>query len=174
MTIDESWLQQVAASIKLPPLNPQVTRNLLPIIEIHIRQLLQQSYKYTLRSHSKVLTVEDFNCALFSNKIEPVYGLSSNSSSDQLLGRGIKDNLNSPVNLTTGVIDLNELASTPLPPIPLKPQFHMHWLVVDGEQPMIAENPTISGKLQSDDTSDNAIALPKEMQVYFLVHRNTI
>ena len=152
---DEDWLQAVAADIKLPTLSPGVTRTLLPVIEAHIRQLLQQSYKYTRKSHNKAMTVEDFNLALMANKIEPVYGF---SDSDRPSVRSSDDNK------TPGLIYLTEYAITPLPPIPLKPQLHLHWLAVHGEQPMISENPSISCKSSKDDDV-KSMALPKEMQV---------
>lgn len=149
--IDENWLQEVAASINLPSLSPSVCRTLLPVIEAHIRQLIQQSYKFTRKSHSKTLTVEDFNLALFSNKLEPIYGLTNSYTNKE------------PVQ-SSAFVNLTEFASTPLPPIPLKPQIHLHWLVVNGRQPMIAENPSISSKSSVGGDDLKPMSLPKEMQ----------
>ena len=48
-----------------------------------------------------------------------------------------------------------------LPPLPLKNELHLHWLAVNGSQPLIPENPS-SLILNSEDLPT---ALPKEMQV---------
>ena len=74
-TLTEAWLQRVARDISLPPLSPSVCSNVLPIVEAHIRQLLQQAYKFSKKANGNFLVVGDFNLALQSNKLEKVYGV---------------------------------------------------------------------------------------------------
>ena len=153
--LQEEWLQDLAASIKLPSLSPSVCRTLFAVIEANLRQLIQKAWKYTRRSHSRTMKVEDFNLALLANKDQPIYGL-TNPHADRQQN---KDNLG------PGYVNLIDFANTPLPPIPLKPQIHLHWLAVNGEQPMIAENPSISSKAAMGDDEFKTMSLPKEMQV---------
>lgn len=152
--LQEEWLQDLAASIKLPSLSPSVCRTLFAVIEANLRQLIQKAWKYTRRSHSRTMKVEDFNLALLANKDQPIYGL-TNPHADRQQN---KDNLG------PGYVNLIDFANTPLPPIPLKPQIHLHWLAVNGEQPMIAENPSISSKAAMGDDEFKTMSLPKEMQ----------
>jgi hypothetical protein len=45
---------------------------------------------------------------------------------------------------------------------PLKPEISLHWLAVNGHQPLIAENPSII----SAEAEEQPHSLPKEMQVW--------
>jgi transcription initiation factor TFIID subunit 6 len=40
-------------------------------------------------------------------------------------------------------MDLNEILNAPLPGIPIQPMLNIHWLAVEGVQPMIPENESI-------------------------------
>ena len=86
-----------------------------------------------------------------------------------------------------------DLVKRPLPHYPLKPELTLHWLAVEGVQPAIPENPTISAPslLSSHESTSNAsqaiqkedqdnahissgssslslVALPKEMQLVYI------
>ena len=54
-----------------------------------------------------------------------------------------------------------DLVKETLPPVPLKSELHLHWLAVNGCQPLTAENPSPLS-IQAEDIPT---ALPKEMQV---------
>ncbi len=119
------------------------------------------------------------------NKIEPVYGLSSSDTSLQSKQTTSaptmksSDQMHNIINLGGYIfmsccwmpplnISLNvsvEMAKNPLPPCPLKPQLSFHWLVVNGVQPQIAENPSVI----SAEAEELPHALPKEMQVQHFV-----
>lgn len=41
------------------------------------------------------------------------------------------------------VVDVSEILNAPLPHIPMQPTLNIHWLAVDGVQPLIPENETM-------------------------------
>jgi hypothetical protein len=55
-TITENWAQDVAASNKIPALSPASCRQLLPVVEMQVRKIIQQSYKFQKRGKGKSLT----------------------------------------------------------------------------------------------------------------------
>jgi hypothetical protein len=48
-----------------------------------------------------------------------------------------------------------------LVPCPLKPEVSLHWLAVNGGQPLTADNPSVI----TADADDQPLLLPKELQV---------
>jgi hypothetical protein len=50
-TFQERWFQEIAESAKLSPLSPEVINTLLPIVELHIRKIIQNAHKH--QRHSK-------------------------------------------------------------------------------------------------------------------------
>ena len=74
-SLSETWLQEVTKRNGLPPLRPAVAKALLPVVEMQLRKIVQQGYKFTRRGKSSKLTVEDVNQALELYKLEPIYGL---------------------------------------------------------------------------------------------------
>ncbi|CAN0375922.1 unnamed protein product, partial [Hapterophycus canaliculatus] len=38
-------------------------------------------------------------------------------------------------------LSLSQVANAALPVCPIEPGFHMHWLAVDGQQPLLPQNP---------------------------------
>jgi hypothetical protein len=51
VTFQERWFQEIAESAKLSPLSPEVINTLLPIVELHIRKIIQNAHKH--QRHSK-------------------------------------------------------------------------------------------------------------------------
>lgn len=56
--LSDAWLQDVADSLRLPPLSPSVLNALLPAIELQIRRIVQQSHKYQRRAKASTLKGE--------------------------------------------------------------------------------------------------------------------
>lgn len=54
------------------------------------------------------------------------------------------------------------MAKSQLPPAPLASNLTLHWLVVEGSQPAIPENPSIVA-----DREELPTTLPREMQVLY-------
>ena len=55
-------------------------------------------------------------------------------------------------------MDLTELASAPLPKIPMGVSLRAHWLAIDGVQPSIPENPPAQSKEQLSQESSNPLS----------------
>lgn len=54
--LSESWLQDVAVrSAGLNPVSAEVVQELLPIVELQIRRIVQQAHKFQRRSKSSQL-----------------------------------------------------------------------------------------------------------------------
>jgi transcription initiation factor TFIID subunit 6 len=110
--------------------------------------------------------VEDVNLALSLNGIQEIYGLCPpNSLGASSSGATVPSNT---------VVNLLEFAKQPIPKCPLLPELSLHWLAVDGFQPLIPENPSASTtaihpSVVSDggDISDQPLSLPKEIQHFF-------
>ena len=196
MSITEAWLQDVCESVSVPAVAPSVSRKVLPVVEMQVKKLIQQAAKFQKRGKGRAMTVDDVNLALALNGLEEIYGLcppldtvgtttstSSSSSSSSASSSS-----------TAGPVDLLDFAKQPVPPCPLIPEICLHWLVVDGSQPLIPENPLLvasgagdgGGKAKdssaakpaaSSSSSSSAVAvpgdanahfsLPKEMQHFF-------
>ena len=181
--LTESWLQEVVGDNNLPALPPSITKLLLPVIEVEVKRIIQQSHKFQRRSKSRKLTVNDINLALYMNRAEEVYGLSSGSlllksHSAIELTRGDNETQNNTssasasasITIEASKIDLVELARQPLPKFPIAPQIALHWLAIGGVQPKIPENPNVIVK-EPDSQPSN---LPREMQFLYARTTNSI
>jgi hypothetical protein len=71
-TLKEPWLQDIAESIRIPAVSPMVTRTLLPVIELQIRKIAQQAFKFYKRGKGQKLTGKNkiFLIYIFSIKKE--------------------------------------------------------------------------------------------------------
>jgi transcription initiation factor TFIID subunit 6 len=171
MSLTEDWLQDVAESCKIEAVAPSVTRIILPVVEIQIKRIIQQAAKIQKRGKGRNLTVEDINLALSLNGLEEIYGL--NPPSDSVVTSSTSNNV--------GIINLLEFAKQPIPRCPLIPELSLHWLAVEGCQPLIPENPLfVADKSKADSTNVGGAgslaasidtgrpwSLPKEMQHFF-------
>ena len=181
MSLTEDWLQDVAESCKIEAVAPSLTRKILPVVEIQIKRIIQQAAKIQKRGKGHNLTVEDINLALSLNGLEEIYGL--NPPSDAVVAVG-GAGTSSSTSSNTGIINLLEFAKQPIPRCPLIPELSLHWLAVEGCQPLIPENPlsvadkgnkssvdSISGggggSLAASIDTGRPWSLPKEMQHFF-------
>ena len=105
------------------------------------------------------LSVEDVNQALASHNLEPLYGLAGESNLERMSfhdhsnHKEVEDGAEEEKSrfLGLGMVSLTEMAKAPLPKLPLAPELTMHWLAVDGVQPVIAENPSVLVSMHSHD-----------------------
>jgi hypothetical protein len=54
--LDEQWLQDIAEAMGISALSPSAVKMVLPVVEAHIKKIVQQSHKFQRRSKSKALT----------------------------------------------------------------------------------------------------------------------
>ena len=175
--LTEEWLQDVAKAYRVPPLRPAVVKLLLPALEYRLRMVVQDAYKFMRRGKGMTLSVEDVNQALASHNLEPLYGLAGESNLERMSfhdhsnHKEVEDGAEEEKSrfLGLGMVSLTEMAKAPLPKLPLAPELTMHWLAVDGVQPVIAENPSVLVSMHSHDLGDHP-QLSKEMcQFYYRV-----
>ena len=174
MSLTEDWLQDVAESCKIDAVAPTLTRKILPVVEMQIKRIIQQAAKIQKRGKGRNLTVEDINLALSLNGLEEIYGLNPPSDAVVAIGSGTTSSSSSG---SAGIINLLEFAKQHIPRCPLIPELSLHWLAVEGCQPLIPENPlSVTDKGKSDSGAGGIAAavdterpwsLPKEMQHFF-------
>jgi transcription initiation factor TFIID subunit 6 len=110
--------------------------------------------------------VEDVNLALSLNGIQEIYGLSPPSAlGSSSSGASVSSN---------NVVNLSEFSKQPIPKCPLLPELSLHWLAVDGFQPLIPENPSAATTVihasvvgDPNDAADQPLSLPKEIQHFY-------
>lgn len=108
--------------------------------------------------------MDDINLALSLNGLEEIYGLCPSKTAGSS-SSGMPASTSTLVNLLT-------FARQPIPKCPLLPELSLHWLAVDGCQPLIPENPSaativnpsISGRV---DISDHPLSLSQEIQHFY-------
>lgn len=183
-SLTESWLENAVESMQMPALSPSASRTLLAAVEASVKKVIQRANKFQRRGKKQILTVEDLNLALKMNGDEPIYGVYR--AHDPLLGKNKVDFGSAYTYISTIdkqsimfsyiIHNLNvysvELLKQPLPSLPLQPEVCLHWLAVEGVQPLIPENPTVSSSASAIHTTsgaggddDGLTTLPREMQV---------
>lgn len=185
MSLSEEWLQELCIENRISPIKPNVVKKILPNVELRLRQLIEKANKFRRRGKRRVLKVEDINEALKLEGKEPLYGHKSSGKSMTLAhfkerraqaGNGKLDTSSSSsasgnakkANEQEDSVSLIDVATKSPPRCPLLPEFSLHWLAVDGVQPMIAENPMLPAS-QAGDLGDHP-QLPKELcQLYYRV-----
>jgi transcription initiation factor TFIID subunit 6 len=179
MSLTETWLQDVAESSNIPAVAPSVSRKALPVIEMQLKKIIQLAAKFQKHGKGRTLTVEDINLALSLNGLEEIYGLCPPSESVSKLGTSTSGAMgsssassSSSSSSSTAIINLLDFAKQPIPRCPLIPELTLHWLAVEGCQPLIQENPLpVADKGKRDVAGSNAVdlplSLPKEMQHFF-------
>ena len=165
--LSEAWLQEVAASNRVSALRPAAVNAMLPPVEVHLRHIIEQAYKFTRRGKGQCMTVRDVNLALSNVGAEPLHGLVDPPESgngvygdDGADGAGAAEEETSD---TAKNVNLLDLAKQPLLPCPLLPDLSLHWLAVEGAQPQIPENPRLLGPLEQQEQ----LQLPKEMRQFY-------
>ncbi|ETL85343.1 hypothetical protein, variant 5 [Phytophthora nicotianae] len=169
-------LQIVAQSLGLDDISDECVRELLPEVELRVRQVVQDALKFQRHSRRPQLDPTHVNQALQARNLESLYGFSSPGTvkykpcedSETLFFAEEEE------------LELNELLNVPLGQIPLQPVLNLHWLAVDGVQPLIPENESV----EDDSTCHTSIKdeafvnhvdrkprvkhiLTEEMQLYY-------
>lgn len=132
-------IQIYAESIGIRSLKEDVCVAIAQDVEYRLRELIQDAEKFMHHSKRSRLAVDDINNALMAKHADPLWGF---DPSETLNFRQIP---HSGLFVVPDVeVDLEAFISGPLPRAPLRPQFTVHWLAIEGVQPMIPENPSVS------------------------------
>uniref|UniRef100_M4BHA3 TATA box binding protein associated factor (TAF) histone-like fold domain-containing protein n=1 Tax=Hyaloperonospora arabidopsidis (strain Emoy2) TaxID=559515 RepID=M4BHA3_HYAAE len=152
-------LQVVAQSLGLDDISSDCVGELMPEIELRVREVVQDALKFQRHSRRSQLDPTHINQALHYRPCED----------HESLFFAVEEEL-----------ELSELLNAPLGQIPLQPVLNVHWLAVDGVQPLIPENESV----EDDSTCHTSIkdeafvnnidrkprvkhVLTEEMQLYY-------
>jgi hypothetical protein len=58
-SLDEQWLQDIAESMGISALSPNVVKMILPVVDAHIKKITQQAHKFQRRSKAQSMTGAD-------------------------------------------------------------------------------------------------------------------
>ncbi|TDH73197.1 uncharacterized protein CCR75_003078 [Bremia lactucae] len=164
-------LQVVAQSLGLDDISDEAVRELLPEIEFRVREIVQDALKFQRHSRRPQLDPTHVNQALQARNLE--------ASPGTIKYKPCKDN-ETLYFAEEEELALSELLNAPLGQIPLQPVLNIHWLAVDGIQPLIPENESV----EDDSTCHTSIkdeafvnnvdrkprikhVLTEEMQLYY-------
>eukprot|EP01133_Synstelium_polycarpum_P016865 gene16865-20050_t len=104
-----------------------------------IREIAQESIKFMKHSRREYLTTEDINHALKLRNIEVLYGFSASEPSKF-------SKVLTPTQAIYFVqekeLDFQEIIAAALPKCPREPSLSIHWLSLEGVQPLIPQNPS--------------------------------
>jgi len=108
-----------------------------------LKEIVQDASKFMRHSYRQRLTTHDIDAALRARRIEPLYGFTATEYIPLRYasggGRELHFNEDSEV-------DLANFIEQPAPKIPAPVKIRAHWLVIDGVQPSIPENPAPAKK----------------------------
>ncbi|KAF4031358.1 TAF6 C-terminal HEAT repeat domain [Phytophthora infestans] len=169
-------LQVVAQSLGLDDISDECVCELLPEVELRVRQVVQDALKFQRHSRRPQLDPTHVNQALQARNLESLYGFSAPGN---VKYKPCEDN-ETLYFAEEEELELNELLNAPLGQIPLQPVLNVHWLAVDGVQPLIPENASV----EDDSTCHTSIkdeafvsnvdrkprvkhVLTEEMQLYY-------
>ncbi|OWZ16660.1 Transcription initiation factor TFIID subunit 6 [Phytophthora megakarya] len=169
-------LQVVAQSLGLDDISDDCVRQLLPEVELRVREVVQDALKFQRHSRRPQLDPTHVNQALRARNLESLYGFSAPGT---VKYKQCEDN-DALFYVEEEELELSELLNAPLGQIPLQPVLNVHWLAVDGVQPLIPENESV----EDDSTCHTSIkdeafvnnvdrklrvkhVLTEEMQLYY-------
>ncbi|CAD5229115.1 unnamed protein product [Bursaphelenchus okinawaensis] len=136
--VDGSFVQVVADTINAKDFHSQNAVKVAITVNEAIREILTIAGRFQRLGRRRQLTPEDLDCAIRLKGITPPFGYETGSQpSFKYAGNLVRDMFVKEDH----EIDLQSFIQAPLPRLPLAPSLKAHWLVIDGEQPAIPENP---------------------------------
>ncbi|GLD94587.1 hypothetical protein PINS_up003198 [Pythium insidiosum] len=137
-------LRVIAQSVGIEELSDACVDELLPEVELRVRQVVQDALKFRRHARHPQLTTAHVNQALQTRGQEALYGFGG-------VGAPRFRRCDDPQTLfflDDDELDVRDVLNAPLPPLPMAPSLHLHWLAVDGVQPMLPENDSLEDDSQ--------------------------
>lgn len=132
-------LQVVAQSLGIDDLSDACVRELLPEVELRVREIIQDALKFKSHAKRPLLTTAHINQALQARHLEALYGFSAPGATRYRQCDAPK----TLFFLDDDDLSVGEILNAPLLQVPIQPVLSVHWLAVDGVQPLIPENETL-------------------------------
>eukprot|EP00904_Undaria_pinnatifida_P008885 jgi/Undpi1/5126/HiC_scaffold_19.g08478.m1 len=136
--VSHESLRIVTAAAQVGKVSPDVLSFLSASTEYHLLDVVNDADNFRARGKRSRLTVDDINASLelrgaesslvFSGGMATLRDDGSSEAARTVLGADSK-------------VDLRKVANASLPVCPIEPGFDMHWLAVDGQQPLLPQNP---------------------------------
>lgn len=136
--ITRDTIKVIAQSVGIAQLKDEVADALAPDVEFRLRDIVQEALKFMSHGRRDTLSTEDINFALRLRNAEPLYGFAYREAPKFCRAGGQAG----VFYLEDPEINLADILSEPLSPIPVEPSFTTHWLAINGVQPKIPQNPS--------------------------------
>lgn len=136
-------VKDVAESIGINQLDDDVAKVLALDIEYRIHEIIQEAIKFMRHAKRTILTVSDISHALRVLNVEPLYGY--HAFRPVRFGESRLEQGQPPLYyLEDEDIEFDKVIHAPLPKVPRDITYSVHWLAIEGVQPAIPQNPTLS------------------------------
>lgn len=159
----------IGESAGITNLNDDAATMLSEDLEYRLKELVQDATKIMRQMKRKKLACADFDCALRTKNVEPLYGF---NTTDYVPFRHTSGGGKDLYYTDEKELGLLELINSPLDRLPCDVTIRAHWLCVEGVQPVIPENPppatlegqrseALGGSIPSLDSNDPVSKLKK-------------
>lgn len=125
-------------SVGLSSVPEEAAKFLADEMSFILKEIIQDASKFMRHSKRHRLATKDIDSALRARKIEPLYGFTSTEYIPWRYASGGGRELHFNEDHE---IDLQELINKPTAKVPAPIKVRAHWLVIEGVQPNIPENP---------------------------------
>ncbi|XP_019867093.2 transcription initiation factor TFIID subunit 6-like [Aethina tumida] len=131
-------MKVIAESIGIASLPDEAAKELADDISFRLKHIIQDAAKFMHHAKRVKLMQHDVDSALKVRNVEPQYGFQATESLPFRFATGGGRELHF---IEEKEVDLNDLLQNINPKAPVDVTLRSHWLVIDGVQPTIPENP---------------------------------
>uniref|UniRef100_A0A0N5BXH8 Transcription initiation factor TFIID subunit 6 n=1 Tax=Strongyloides papillosus TaxID=174720 RepID=A0A0N5BXH8_STREA len=137
---DAQFVKTLASSVKRIDISVQGAKHIADHVTYLVKEVLEQAAKFQRHSRRKQMVGEDFENALAYLGHQPQTGFSIKQSLPYSTVQSFAEGV--PITRQSEV-DVSKLVHHPKTMVrPLAMELYAHWLVIDGVQPLIPENPS--------------------------------
>ncbi|GMT31944.1 hypothetical protein PFISCL1PPCAC_23241, partial [Pristionchus fissidentatus] len=136
---DADFVRRAGDACGVTQMEEGVPQLIADSIRNHMRDVVREAARFAVHGRRARLIPQDLDDALRLMGVQqPLYGMrSSHGEPFRFAGSAGKE----LVIRDEGEVELTPIINAPPPRMPLEPQLKPHWLVIDGVQPAVPENP---------------------------------